>query len=122
MAINQQTWDVHVDEVSMANYENPLVEAIYINAVAVEANRLCTRNCRGCEIAHPSQREHDCLMMPEEERCEVHCDIAVDIVNEEMILEQFIGALKILRLRLHNYALERSGQLVYIIYALAITL
>ena len=88
--INQQTWGVHADEVSMADYQQliPLVEAIYINVVAVEVNRLCTKNCKGCEIEHPSRKQHECLMMLEEERCEVNCETAVDIVNnEEMILE-----------------------------------
>ena len=118
--MNHQTWDVHVDDVSMADYKKlvPLVEAMYTTAVEVD------RFCRGCEIAHPSQREHDCLMMSEEERWEVYCDIAVDIVNDGMILEQFIEALRISR-RFHQDALESLRQLqdayVYIIYALAIT-
>ena len=54
--MNQQTWDVHVDEVSMADYQKliTLVEAIYINAVAVKVNRLCIKRCGGCDISHPS--------------------------------------------------------------------
>ena len=100
--MNQQTWDVHVDEVPMVDCQKliTLVEAVYINAVVVEVNRLCIKNCGGCEISHPSQREHDCLTMPEEERWEVCCEVAVDIVNNEG-MEQFIEALRILRLRFH---------------------
>ena len=38
MTTNQQTWDGHVDDVSVAGYQTliPLVKAIHINAVAVE--------------------------------------------------------------------------------------
>ena len=47
-------------------------------------------------------------MMPEEERWEVYCEAVVDIVNnEEMILEQFVEALRIfMRLGFHKDALE----------------
>ena len=91
--MNQQTWDVHADEVSLADYQKlvPLVEAIYINALAVEVNRLCIKHCGGCDISHPSQREHDCMMMLEEVKWEVYCDVAVDIVNNEgMILDYLL--------------------------------
>ena len=70
------------------------------------------RIAKGCEISHPSQRQHDCVVMPEEEGWEVYCDIAVNIVNnEEMILKQFIKPLRISRLRFHKDALAHLRQL-----------
>jgi hypothetical protein len=45
-----------------------LLEGIYANAVAQEVGRLCVESCNGCQVGHPSQRQHDCLMMNENER------------------------------------------------------
>ena len=45
-----------------------LLEGIYANAVEQEVERLCVESCNGCQAGHPSQRQHDCLMMNENER------------------------------------------------------
>ena len=59
-------------------------------------------------------------MMPEEERWEVYCDIAVGIVNnEEMTLEEFIEALRILRLCFYIDALKHLRQL-FTLYTLCL--
>jgi hypothetical protein len=42
-----------------------LLEGIYTNAVAQGVERLCVESCNGCQAGHPSQRQHDCLMMEE---------------------------------------------------------
>jgi hypothetical protein len=44
-----------------------LLEGIYANAVAQEVERLCVESCSGCQVGHPSQKQHDCLMMNENE-------------------------------------------------------
>ena len=50
-------------------------------------------------------------MILEQEGWEVYYQSAVDIVNnEEMILEQFIEALRILRLRFHKDAIRNDSQ------------
>jgi hypothetical protein len=45
-----------------------LLEGIYANAVAHEVQKLCVESCNGCQVGHPSQMQHDCLMMNENER------------------------------------------------------
>jgi hypothetical protein len=45
-----------------------LLEEIYANAVAHEVQRLCVESCNGCQIGHPSQGQHDCLLTNENER------------------------------------------------------
>ena len=66
--------NAHVDEVSRTEYQKQfsLLEAIFANAVASEINQLCQEYCNGCKIDHPSQRQHDCLMMDEDERWEMY--------------------------------------------------
>ena len=49
-----------------------LLEGIYANAVAHEVERLCVDSCNGCQVGHPSQRQHDCLMMNENERWQMY--------------------------------------------------
>jgi hypothetical protein len=44
-----------------------LLEGRYANAVAHEVERLCVDSCNGCQAGHPSQRQHDYLMMNENE-------------------------------------------------------
>ena len=41
----------------------------YTDEVASEICKLVLLNCNGCRIDHPSQRQHDCLMMEAEEKC-----------------------------------------------------
>jgi hypothetical protein len=45
-----------------------LLEGIFANAVAHEVLRFCVDSCNGCQVGHPSQRQHDCLVMNENER------------------------------------------------------
>ena len=49
-----------------------LLEGIYANAVAQEVERLCVESCNGCQAGHPSQRQHDCLMMNENEQWQMY--------------------------------------------------
>ena len=49
-----------------------LLEGIYANAVAHEVEGLCVNSCNGCQVGHPSQMQHDCLMMNENERWQMY--------------------------------------------------
>ena len=57
-----------VDEGSEVKNVCDLMNAIFFEAVAREVRKLCKENCRSCEVDHPSQRRHECLMLTEEER------------------------------------------------------
>ena len=105
MAPNQQAMDLHVDEVALTDYEKliPLLESIYVCAVWGEVCRLCMMNCLGCELVLLSQNDHDCLMLLDEEKWETYGEDAAEIVNnEQSILEQFIEAIRVLRLPFHK--------------------
>jgi hypothetical protein len=58
-----------------------LLEGIYANAVAQEVERLCVESCNGCQAGQPSQRQHDCLMMNENERWQMYGLQAIERVN-----------------------------------------
>ena len=58
-----------------------LLEGIYANVVAHEVERLCVDSCNGCQAGHPSQRQHDCLMMNENERCPPGWQVYLNFVS-----------------------------------------
>ena len=89
-----------------------LIERIYTEAIASEIRRLCEENCFGCKIAHPSQRQHDCLMLTIEERWDLYCKDAVAFVNEKRsIWDEFLEAARVLKLTYNEDILERLIQL-----------
>ena len=49
-----------------------LLEGIYANAVAQQVGRHCVESCNGCQVGHPCQGQHDCLVMNENERWHLH--------------------------------------------------
>ena len=44
-----------------------LINAIFSQVVNHHVQELRTKKCCGCEVNHPSQRRHDCIMMTDEE-------------------------------------------------------
>ena len=57
-----------------------LLEGIYANAVAHEVQRLCVESC------HLSQRQHDCLVMNENERWQMYGLQAIERVNAKRMV------------------------------------
>ena len=50
-------------------------------------------NCNGCIIDHPSQRQHPCLMMENDEKLLLYFDIAFSRVSEANVMEKFMNSL-----------------------------
>jgi hypothetical protein len=61
----------------------------YAQAMVENANCIATRRCYGCEIDHPSQREHSCIMLSGEERLDYYGDEALESLDEEELLTQW---------------------------------
>jgi hypothetical protein len=76
-----------------------LLEAIYIHAIQNEVNKICEDNCYGCEVVHPSQRNHDCLMMDDEERWLLYTtDAVMQVKCKYCIWSEFIEATRVLKM------------------------
>jgi hypothetical protein len=72
-----------------------LLEGIYANAVAHEVQKLCVESCNGCQVGHPSQMQHDCLMMNENERWQMYGLQAIERVNgKRMVWNEFAEAMR----------------------------
>ena len=89
-----------------------LLEGIYANAVAQEVERFCVESCNGCQAGHPSQRQHDCLMMNEHERWQMYGLQAIERVNgKRMVWNEFAEAMRVLKLAVDRDVLEHLQQL-----------
>ena len=66
--------NLHVDEVVPWEIQNlcNLLNAIFSEVVGHKVNKLCQEKCCGCEVNHPSQSRHECLMISEEEVWTMH--------------------------------------------------
>ena len=65
----------------------------YAEEIACAISVLVVENCNGCIIDHPSQRQHPCLMMENEERLSMYFDIACSRVSEASVMEKFMKSL-----------------------------
>ena len=65
----------------------------YAEEIACAIPVLVVENCNGCIIDHPSQGQHPCLMMENEERLLMYFDIACSRVSEASVIEKFMNSL-----------------------------
>ena len=89
--------DIDESEIFLSHRQRLIEEKLlkcYTDEVASEICKLVLLNCNGCRIDHPSQRQHDCLMMEAEEKMWVYFDCALDAVSEATIVEVFMNSLR----------------------------
>lgn len=64
--------------------------------------------CHGCQVDHPSQHQHDCLMMEEEEKIRYCLDDCLKLINEREVMDTFTEAMTIAAiLRCPNHLYEK---------------
>ena len=107
--IGEMTEEVVVWEV---NQQINLMNAIFSQVVNHHVQKLRKEKCCGCEIDHPSQRRHDCIMMSEEESWITYGLEAIEHVLEHGILwKQFREAIRIMKLFPHEHILQHFQKL-----------
>ena len=77
----------------------------YAEEIACAISVLVVENCNGCIIDHPSQRQHPCLMMENEERLLMYFDIACSRVSEASVMEKFMNSLGDIKLTVNGLEL-----------------
>ena len=105
---------VFTDEVSSVDYQKlcKLLETIIAWAVSDEIEKLSKERCCGCEYDHPSQRQHDCLMLTVEEKWATYGLEAMERVNsKQMIWHLFLEAMRILKLKYYNSIVDHLNDL-----------
>jgi hypothetical protein len=84
-----------------------LLNAIFLDAVQLQLGKLRKEKCRGCEVDHPSQRRHECLMMPEEEEWILYGTEAVkQVIVQHIVSKHFVEATRVMKLNPHNEVIE----------------
>ena len=68
--------------------ERQLIQA-YVDVVADIIMDLVKENCNGCYIDHPSQRQHDCMMMDDDILVYRYLTRALQKVDEEEVMNMF---------------------------------
>ena len=76
-----------------------LLEGTYANAVAQEVERLCVESSNGCHVGHSSRRQHDCLVINENERMQMYGLPAIERVNgKHMVWIEFAETMRVQQL------------------------
>ena len=94
------------------NQQCNLMNAIFSQVVDQRVHELQKEKCCGCQVDHPSQRRHDCIMMTEEEGWVNYGLEAIEHVLQQGILwKQFKEAVRIMRLIPHEHAVKHFQKL-----------
>ena len=59
-------------------------------------------HCEGCAIQHPSQKEHQCCMMNEEQAWNLHYDEAIQIVDSNRVWHLIENVGDMLEIKIHS--------------------
>lgn len=60
----------------------------YTSALKKRIKEMANDECYGCQVDHPSQTQHTCLMCSEEEHVDMYFDKSLNLLNEDEISEQ----------------------------------
>ena len=90
-----------------------LMNTIFTDVVNERVGTLKKEKCYGCEVNHPSQRRHDCLMMSEDEAWMVYGAKAVQLIIEEQLISKlFTEAIRVMKLDPHDEVIKHLENLV----------
>ena len=89
-----------------------LMNVIFTDVVNERVETLKKEKCYGCEVDHPSQRHHDCLMMSEDEAWMIYGAEAVQLIIQELISKLFTEAICVMKLDPHDEVIRHLEKLV----------
>ena len=69
------------------------------------------KKCCGCEVNHPSQRRHDCIMMTEEGWITCGLEAVEYVLQQGILWKQFREAIRIMKLIPHEHVLQHFQKL-----------
>ena len=84
-----------------------LMNAIFSQVVNHRVQELRKEKCCGCEIDHPSQRRHECIMMSEEEGWITYgLEVIEHVLKHGILWKQYREAIRIMKLIPHEQTLQ----------------
>ena len=66
----------------------------FAQQVRKELGELVKKHCYGCEVEHPSQTHHTCLMLTEQEHIDAYFEVALDTVDRKAVIDTWTAELK----------------------------
>ena len=67
---------------------------LYAKSMVARYSIVSRENCEGCACEAPSQRHHDCIMMPLQDRIIILFDVLIEKVNEEDINKMALDTMR----------------------------
>ncbi len=89
--------DIDNKELVLSHHQQSIEKKLvkcYAAEIALAITRLVEENCVGCILGQISQTQHDCLMMPRDERLWRYYDHALGRIPVGKIMESFGESLK----------------------------
>ena len=77
----------------------------YPEEVSAIISMTVLENCEGCLVDHPSQRQHDCLMMEDDQKMWLYFDSALKKLPEAKVVETFMNSLRDLKPTVNGFEL-----------------
>lgn len=65
---------------------NSYFDFVYAKALYEQLGKIVKQECYGCEVDHPSQVQHSCVMHDSDEHVGMYFDLLLAAVNEDLIL------------------------------------
>ena len=69
----------------------------YAEEVSAIISMMVLENCEGYSVNYPSQRQHDCLMMEDDQKMWLYFNSGLEKVSEEKVVETFMNSLRDLK-------------------------
>ena len=81
------------------NSSAPVMDCLHGKAGSYNFERFCVESCNGCQVGHSSQRQHDCLVMNENELWQLYGLQAIKRVNgKHVVWIEFAEAMRVQQL------------------------
>ena len=77
----------------------------YAEEVTAIISMMVLENCEGCRVDYASQRQHDCLMMEDDQKMWLYFDSSLDKVSEAKVVETVMNSLRDLKPTVDGLAL-----------------
>ena len=106
--------NLRADEVVPWEIKNQcdLMNTIFLDAIEHQLQQIRKEKCRGCEVNHPSQRRHECIMMSEEEDWIMYgTEAAEQVIEHQIVSKHFTEAIRVMKLDPHNEVIQHLKNL-----------
>ena len=93
------------------NNQCNLMNAIFSQTVNLHVQEWRKKKCCGCEVNHPSERRHDCIIMTKEGWITYGLGAVEHVLQQGIVWKQFREAIRIMKLSPYQHILQQFQKL-----------